>query len=318
MFWRHSIAKVGMLLMRSSVLVLVLHACSRQRADAARTETASSVVAARAPRAFADCMDTTVCPRMVELPGATYLMGSPPTEAGRYDDEAQRTVTVAPFAIGVYLVTRGQWKSFVAATDRKTIKAPCAYALRLNPTWEDPGFPQGDDHPVVCITWGEAHEYVDWLSARTGHVYRLPTEEEWEYAARAGTTTSYPWGETASHENANYGKDSCCSADTLGRDRWMFTSPVGSFPPNAFGLYDMQGNATEWIETCADSVEKVPRPKGASAGCAYRYGRGGVWGDRPQMLRSAAKNFAPTPDGDMTIQNYRSSGFGFRIARDVR
>jgi formylglycine-generating enzyme required for sulfatase activity len=168
----------------------------------------------------------------------------------------------------------------------------------------------------VCITWGETQDYVRWLSKKTGHNYRLPTDAEWEYAARAGSTTAFPWGPTASHAFANYGLDECCGPATSGRDRWENTSPVGSFPPNAFGLYDMHGNVFEWVDTCADKFENLPLAPGAT-GCTYRYARGGVYSDRPAVMRSAAKNLAPPPGDKMTIANYRSAGFGVRVARDL-
>jgi len=254
---------------------------------------------------------------MVVLPAGTFLMGSPTTEPGRFDDEGpQQRVTVRRVAVAKYLVTRGQWAAFTAETHRPVARAACAYAMTEHPTWQNPGFPQADDHPVVCITWGDAHDYADWLSRRTGNRYRLLTEEEWEYAARAGTTTAYPWGESASHESANYGRDSCCGPATTGRDRWQFTSPVGSFPPNAFGLYDMQGNVTEWVETCADSAERLPLPKNPT-GCTYRYARGGNYDEPPALARSAAKNLAPPPGAPMTITTYRSAAFGARVAREV-
>jgi formylglycine-generating enzyme required for sulfatase activity len=297
---------------------LAASACSRGRERAQSQDSTVGSPAAASFKRFADCADHTLCPEMTVLPSGSYVMGSPASEPGRFEDEPQSSVAVSGFAIGTYLVTRGQWRAFATATKRTTDStAVCAYAMRRNATWEDVGFPQTDEHPVVCITWPEAHEYARWLSIRTGHVYRLLTQEEWEYAARGGTTTAFPWGELASHERANYGKDSCCSPDTMGRDRWMFTSPVGSFAPNAFGLYDMQGNVFEWIETCADSLEVVPIPPGVT-GCSYRYARGGVYGDRPTLVRSAAKNFAPPPGDKMTIANYRSAGFGLRVARELK
>ena len=243
-------------------------------------------------------------------------MGSLKSEPGRFDDEDRHDVTVRAFAIAQSPVTRGQWAQFVQATKRATPQEPCAYAPARNPSWKDPGFPQDDSHPVVCITWDEAHEYAAWLSQRSGHHYRLPTNEEWEYAARAGTTTAFPWGPTASHAFANYGLNECCGPAVEGRDRWEYTSPVGSFPPNAFGLVDMNGNVFEWVENCADKFEKLPLPKNAK-GCTYRYARGGVYADRPEVMRSAAKNIAPPPDDTMTIDNYRSAGFGFRVVRDL-
>jgi formylglycine-generating enzyme required for sulfatase activity len=157
---------------------------------------------------------------------------------------------------------------------------------------------------------------VHWLSERTGHTYRLLTDAEWEYAARAGTTTAFPWGVQASHERANYGLDECCGPAVLGRDQWQYTSPVGSFPPNHFGLFDMHGNVFQWVEDCADADEHLSIPAGTT-GCAHRYARGGVYADRPAVMRSAAKNFAPAPDDTTSIENYRSAGFGLRVARTL-
>jgi formylglycine-generating enzyme required for sulfatase activity len=268
-----------------------------------------------APPTFKDCKDEHRCPLLVRLPGATFTMGSPKNEPGRADDEDQHQVAVKPFAIATTPVTRAQWARFVQATRRVAPKQPCAYAPTMNPTWDDPGFPQAGDHPVVCVTWDDAQAYVQWLSRRTGHHYRLPTDAEWEYAARGGTTTAYPWGDVASHEYANYGLDTCCGPAVDGRDQWQFTSPVGSFPPNPFGLFDMNGNVTQWVQTCADAFEKLPLRKDAKK-CTYRYGRGGVYADEPAQLRSAAKNYAP-PDDKIAIEDYRSAGFGFRVARDL-
>lgn len=277
---------------------------------AAKEVTKPSVVV----RTFRDCPSDSSCPTLIGLPGGAFLMGSPKTEPGRFDDEDQRKVTVKAFAIARTPVTRAQWAQFVSQTKRVTPHQPCAYAPARDPTWQDPGFPQGSDHPVVCVTWYDAQDYARWLSKLTGHHYRLPSDEEWEYAARGGTTTAYPWGASASHEFANYGLDDCCGPATKGRDKWEFTSPVGSFPPNPFGLVDMAGNVFEWVQTCADAFEKFPfRQNGR--GCTYRYARGGAYGERPAMMRSAAKNYAP-PDDKQSIRTYRSAGFGFRVARD--
>jgi formylglycine-generating enzyme required for sulfatase activity len=267
------------------------------------------------PPTLEDCPDEHRCPLLVRLPGATFTMGSPKDEPGRADDEGQHRVTVKPFAIAATPVTRIQWAQFVRATGRVAPKQPCAYAPSMHPSWDDPGFPQGDDHPVVCVTWDDAQAYVQWLSRSTGHRYRLPTDAEWEYAARGGTTTAYSWGAEASHEYANYGQDTCCGPAVKGRDKWEFTSPVGSFPPNPFGLFDMNGNVTQWVQTCADAFEKLPLRKDAKQ-CTYRYGRGGVYADEPAQLRSAAKNYAP-PDDKTAIEIYRSAGFGIRVARDL-
>ncbi|MEJ7681793.1 MAG: SUMF1/EgtB/PvdO family nonheme iron enzyme [Segetibacter sp.] len=128
------------------------------------------------------------------------------------------------------------------------------------------GFAQDSSHPVVCINWDDANDYVHWLSKKTGLGYRLLSEAEWEYAARAGTTTTFPWGAAASHEYANYGMDSTYTALKLGRDQWLGTSPVGSFPPNQFGLYDMNGNIMQWVKDCySNSYISLP-----TDGSAYK------------------------------------------------
>jgi formylglycine-generating enzyme required for sulfatase activity len=307
-----------MCLLRIALMSIAL-VLSNGEALAAAAPVSAGDGAARDPRGapptFKDCPDERRCPFLVRLPGATFTMGSPKNEPGRSDDEDQHRVTVKPFAIAATPVTRAQWARFVEATRRVVPKQPCAYAPSMNPSWDDPGFAQGDDHPVVCVTWDDAQAYVQWLSRRTGHRYRLPTDEEWEYAARGGTTTAFPWGDVASHEYANYGLDICCGPAVKGRDRWQFTSPVGSFPPNPFGLFDMSGNVTQWVQTCADAFEKLPLRKDARK-CTYRYARGGVYADEPAQLRSAAKNYAP-PDDKIPIEDYRSAGFGFRVARDL-
>jgi formylglycine-generating enzyme required for sulfatase activity len=303
---------------------LVLVGCRDQPRGASMVARPSravdTTVTAQAAQAFADCDDEKLCPIMVRLPAGSFLMGSAANERGRFDDEGpQRQVAIRPVAVGKHPVTRGQWAAFALATSRPVPQAECAYAMTLHPSWKDPGYPQGDDHPVVCITWQDARDYAAWLTERTGHHYRLLSESEWEYAARAGTTTAFPWGAAASHEFANYGRDSCCGPATVGKDRWQFTSPVGSFPPNAFGLYDMHGNVFEWVQDCHAGSYAGHTADGSSyetPKCKYRVGRGGVYGDRPAVMRSAARNFAPGP-GDMTIANYRSSGFGARVARDL-
>ncbi len=288
-------------------------------ATARRMEQAAVPPSAR--REFDDCSGAAWCPRVMVVPGGTFVMGSPLGEPGRFEDEGpQRRVTIRSFAVGKFPVTRRQWEAFAGSTHSPLPSSVCAYALKLNASWKDPGFPQSDDHPVVCVTWEEARDYSQWLSKRTGHKYRLLTEAEWEYAARGGTTTAFPWGNEASHEHANYGKDTCCAPEISGRDRWDFTSPVGSFPPNPFGLYDMHGNVFEWVEDCYANSYVDHSSDGSAyqpAQCRYRVARGGVYGDRPAVMRSAGRNYAPAEDDPMTIANYRSAGFGLRVARDL-
>jgi formylglycine-generating enzyme required for sulfatase activity len=286
---------------------------------------------------FHDCPE---CPEMLVIPSGTFQRGSPASEPGRYEEEGpQRIVNVRTFAAARYDVTRGQWASYVRATGRPTDKG-CDYSLlpketEANASWSNLGFEQDDTHPVVCVSWSDAHDYVLWLSQKSGHKYRLLTEAEWEYAARAGTTTPYPWGKTASHENANYGgEDHPGYGVASGRDKWVTTSPVGSFQPNAFGLYDMHGNVMQWVEDCfSNTYAGLPVDGSAfvvsapihvtgefasmngTNSCAYRMLRGGDWGDTPGMIRSASRNFAP-PEG-RSLDTYRSSGLGIRVARDL-
>ena len=287
---------------------------------------------------FRDCGD---CPEMVVIPAGSFVIGSPKSESGPYEDEEpQLKVTVRQFAAGKFVVTRGQWNAFASGTGtgRKT-SLGCAWTARSKQkadpkgSWSDLGFPQDDTHPVVCVTWNDAQDYVRWLSLRTHHQYRLLTEAEWEYAARAGTTTAYPWGSSGSHEYANYGAENWGGL-ALGRDRWFYTAPVGSFPPNAFGLYDMHGNVLQWVQDCfasdysnlpsdGSAYEAVAQLKTAgdfaymngTSSCSYRRLRGGDWGDPASMIRSAARNWAPPPD--WTLNDYRSGGAGFRVAMSL-
>jgi formylglycine-generating enzyme required for sulfatase activity len=270
---------------------------------------------ARAP--FQDCSE---CSTMIVIPAGDFTMGSPPAEPGHKTDEEPATkVRVKSFALAETDVTRGQWHAFIEATHRPD-GLGCAYSglpkgEAAQASWRHLGFTQGDDEPVVCISWNEAQAYVQWLSRRTGRAYRLPTEAEWEYAARAGTTSAYPWGDIASHDRANYGSETCCTPARGGADRWLNTSPVKSFPQNAYGLYDMIGNVWQWTQDCyVDTLAE--RPSSAAAvdrdTCQFRVARGGTWGDTPALIRSASRNYAPPPR--LVVTEYRSAGFGFRVA----
>lgn len=291
---------------------------------------------------FRDCPD---CPEMIMVAGGSLMMGSPENELGRYDPEGpQRSVTIRQFAVGKFDMTRGQWAAFAKATNRP-ISGGCAWSgmpgddkpWELNPaaSWDHLGFPQDDNYPVVCVTWYDAQDYVKWLRQKTGGNYRLLTESEWEYAARAGTATPYPWGPGIGHENANYGKDTCCSGLVSGKVQWEFTSPVGSFLPNDFGLYEMHGNVLQYVEDCLSSTysglptdgsaykaevalegpQLFPGNLTGTSSCAYRIVRGGDYGNPPNMIRSASRNYAPGPGA--TLQQYRSGGVDFRVAKTL-
>jgi len=299
--------------------------------------TADTVVAAKPGAAFRDCPD---CPEMVSLPSGDFVMGAPQDEPGVGAGETpQRRVSVGGFAMGKYDVTRDQWAAFVTATGRPTTGG-CAWASKTghrpdpNVSWRNVEFPQAGDHPVVCITFEDAEAYARWLSRVTGRRYRLPTEAEWEYAARAGSTTPHYWGAEASHERANYGQETCCAGLATGRDRWVQTSPVGAFPPNAFGLHDMHGNVMQWVQDCLHNYSDAPRDGSAyvtpgplkpgpmvrqqlvgTDACAYRMLRGGDWGNPPRMIRAASRNYAPAPGS--TLEVYKSGGLGLRVVRSL-
>ncbi|CAA6800368.1 MAG: Formylglycine-generating enzyme, required for sulfatase activity, contains SUMF1/FGE domain [uncultured Thiotrichaceae bacterium] len=166
------------------------------------------------------------------------------------------------------------------------------------------------DRPAINVSWEDAQAYVWWLSQKTGQQCRLPSEAEWEYAARAGTETAYHWGDTASHEFANYGKDECCDGLVEGKDQWLNTAPVGQFKANAFGLHDMSGNVFEWVQDCYhDNYQQAPNDGSAQeVRCdedRIRVLRGGSWLHGPVFLRSAGR-----------VRNYpvfRINDVGFRL-----
>ena len=247
---------------------------------------------------FRDCE---VCPVMVVLPAGKFIMGSPEDERKRDDDEGpQHLVTIPqPFAVGKYEVTVEQYAEFVRETKHST--GYCGNDSDHG-SWRDPsGLKQTDNHPVVCVSWDDASEYVYWLSVKTGHEYRLLTEAEWEYAARAGTTTAYHFGRMVLANMAQYASNG--------------TAAVGSFPDNAFGLHDMHGNVWEWVEDCWHG-DYTGAPTDGSAwisGCDDdddpRVLRGGSWDVGPQFLRSA--------DRGRYSASYRSLNFGFRVARTL-
>ena len=285
-----------------------------------------------------DCPD---CPEMVVIPAGKFRMGAPDSEKDRSPLEGPvHEVSIDSFAAGRFDVTRGEWSKFVRATKRPT-RVGCAYTGRpvdfIDPKgrWSSLGFEQTDRDPVVCITWRDAKDYAAWLSKRTGEHYRLLTEAEWEYAARAGSTSAYPWDDRLDHGRANYGPETGYGKGVAkGRDRWVYTSPVGAFPANAFGLFDMNGNVLQFVEDClALSYEETPSDGSAytrnvelqpsadfadlkgSHSCDYRILRGGDWADPPGQLRSAFRNFGPPPP--FKLESFASGGVGFRVARDL-
>ena len=232
---------------------------------------------------------------MVAIPEGTFTMGSPPNEKDSYDDERpQQKVNVPTFFIGKYPITQAQWRAIASRTDLKVDpSAPLRVNLDLNPAnFKDR--PDSDRRPVEQVNWYDAIEFCARLSKLTRREYRLPSEAEWEYACRAGTTTPFYFGETITGELANYNAGSTYAEEAKGEHRGE-TTPVGQFPPNAFGLYDMHGNVWEWCaDTWHDNYDGAPTDGSVwtENGNDNRSPmRGGSWGSIPDICRSAFRNY---------------------------
>ncbi|MYD95036.1 MAG: SUMF1/EgtB/PvdO family nonheme iron enzyme [Chloroflexi bacterium] len=239
---------------------------------------------------FRDCDE---CPEMVVVPAGSFMMGSPDSEEARrsYEGPVHRVTIPAPLAVGKHEVTFAEWDACHAD-----------FGCSRDPGDNRWGF---GDRPVINVSWDDAQEYVSWLSWETGKRYRLLSESEWEYAARAGSQTQYAWGDEIDRNRAN------CSGcgSRWGNSR---TAPVGSFPPNTFGLHDMHGNVSEWVEDCWNNSYVGAPSDGAAwtrGNCDRRMGRGGSWLNKPGDLRSAFRNIYSPGDG----YNY----IGFRVARTL-
>ena len=240
----------------------------------------------RSGRLFRDCDG---CPEMVVVPSGRFRMGSPASERGRDDNEGpQHRVMLRSFALGATEVTFDEWEACVRDSG-------CGGYRPRDQRWGRGA------RPVINVSWEDAQAYVRWLSRAIGESYRLPSEAEWEYAARAGTTTPFRTGATLSPDQANYG-----------RNRGQ-TTPVGTFVPNAFGLYDVHGNVWEWVEDCwHNSYRRAPNDGVAwtvGGDCGRRVLRGGSWNNSPRYQRSAERYGRTT--------EYRLHDAGFRVARTL-
>jgi formylglycine-generating enzyme required for sulfatase activity len=279
---------------------------------------------------FKDCEN---CPEMVVLPAGSFVMGSPDGEQGRAPDESpQHVVTIAhPFAAGKFEITVDQFTAF--ANDTKyDAGGKCLTledgksSIKDGRSWRDPGYPQSGSHPVACVSWNDARAYLSWLSKKTGKDYRLLTEAEWEYAARATTThgsgSRYSFGDDDS-QICRYGNvaDRTARQTITGASGWTvfpcsdgyaYAAPVGIFAANAFELYDLLGNVWEWTQDCYNSTYSGAPSDGAawtSGDCEHRVIRGGMWGSNPASVRSA-RRFK-----DQIASH--SQDIGFRVARSV-
>ena len=261
--------------------------------DAQNNKASKTCVVALASRPvgkrFRDCAE---CPEMVVLPAGTFRMGAPRSESGSESDErpVHEVTIAAPFAVGVYEVTFAEWDACAAAGGCDGRRPG------------DAGWGRGR-RPVIQVSWEDAQSYVQWLSRKTQKQYRLLSESEWEYAARAGTDTAYSWGDEIDVNRANCAG---CGSQWDSRE----TAPVGSFQANDWGLHDMHGNAREWVEDCWNrSYSGAPADGSAwlSGNCSRRVLRGGSWYGKPSFLRAADRYWGTT--------GIRSSGDGFRVAR---
>jgi formylglycine-generating enzyme required for sulfatase activity len=249
------------------------------------------------------------CPEMVVLPRGNFIMGS---TDGQDDEKPPHPVSIGyDLAVGKFEVTRAEFAAFVSDTGHKT-DGGCFtwdgkdWKQREDKSWRDPGFVQTARDPITCVNWNDALAYVSWLAGKTKQKYRLLSEAEWEYAARAGSTKAYAWGDSIGKNLANC--DGCGSA-------WdnKQTAPAGSFAANAFGLHDMHGNVWEWVQDCyAETYRDAPEDgtsiKDMSADC-HRVLRGGSWNLFPRFLRAAFRSRNSTGD--------RDGDLGFRVGRTL-
>lgn len=282
------------------------------------------VGAANAQTTFRDCAD---CPEMVVIPAGTFTMGAPDDEPDRqrWDGPRTKVVIAAPFALGKYEVTQAQFAAFAAETKRP-IGGNCRTftgTWNADPAahWRKVNFPQTGNHPVVCVEWYDALAYVEWLNTKGGHSYYLPSEAEFEYANRAGSSAIFPWGTNRA--------EICTYANVADRrvkvrfpsveahacdDGYEFSAPVGSFPANAFGLHDTFGNVWEWVFDCWSFdhtlSDGTAKPVTTGEHCYKRMIKGTGYESVARYARSAAR-------GRDDIPEFRNAVIGFRVAARV-
>jgi formylglycine-generating enzyme required for sulfatase activity len=242
------------------------------------------------------CLD---CPEMVVIPAGSFILGSPSDEEGRsyLNAEPQRKVTIGrPFAIGKFEVTFGEWDACIAAS-------------RCHRRPNDWGWGRGKQ-PVIGVSWDEITEqYLPWLSRKTGKAYRLPSEAEWEYAARAGSTTPFWWGSSISTDQANYNGNFTYGGGPKGEYRQK-PMPVDSFAPNLWGLYNVHGNVGEWVQDCWSDIGALSDGSASLTGaCNWRVNRGGSFDNTPSYLRSGGRW--------VLSAGLSSPSLGFRLARTL-
>jgi formylglycine-generating enzyme required for sulfatase activity len=271
---------------------------------------------------FRDCP---TCPLMKALAPGQFQQGAAAGQADASPLEMPRhTVRIPyPLGMGVYEITLGEFREFSAATAHRS--AGCQMyngkwqdSSELN--WNNVGFTQTSLHPVACVSWRDAREFAAWLSKKTGQKYRLPTESEWEYAARAGLADPRPWKDNLAGACADANvADQSAAQQYPGwkvnpcNDGYVYTAPVGSFQPNAFGLYDMLGNVFEWVQDCWHPDYRGAPANGSAwltqGDCTQHNLRGGSWFTSPTLVSTSARN--------RFEETYRSNSIGFRLVREI-
>lgn len=309
-----------------------LSGCSSQ-SSLAKSPVASAVVTNNALPPGIEFAENSIGMRLVRLPAGEFLMGAADNDTeARPDEKPQHLVSIKqPFDFGMYEVTVGQFRKFVEVTNFKTLAEedggayaydPASQRLSLNhdSSWKYTGFEQTDDHPVINLCWHDAVAFCEWLSRTEGQTYRLPTEAEWEYACRAGTTT--PWSTGADFDSVQ-GSGNICDASLRAAypfakwtvewsDGYTFTAPVGRFQPNAFGLYDMHGNVFEWCSDewlLQDYAGKLIDDPDEKSEKGSRIVRGGSFLSLTTFTRSA--------DRVGLVDTMRNCIVGFRVVREI-
>jgi formylglycine-generating enzyme required for sulfatase activity len=266
--------------------------------------------------------DCPTCPIMTVLPSGRFKQGSASGSGALSFEQPQHPVSIAyAFAISPHEITVGDFREFIVATGHDMQGCDTydgKWQHQLNASWKDPGFAQGTTHPVTCASWNDAIAYAQWLSAKSGHRYRLPSASEWEYAARAGTDAVHPWNSSgAACAEANVADQSAARRypgwDVFAcDDGYVNTAPVGSFSANAFGLSDMLGNVFEWTQDCwHEDYSGAPTDGSArtDGDCNQRELRGGSWFSSPSYVTVSYRNHFAA--------DYRASSVGFRLVRDI-
>ena len=257
---------------------------------------------------------------MIVVPAGSMKIGAPYAEGGDDEGPVHDVFISKPFAIGKYEVTKFEFAMFVEDS-KFSLDFSCRFLAKVGweegVSWRFPGFEQTNRDPVVCINWHDAKAYVAWLSRKSGQAYRLPSEAEWEYAARAGGAGRYFYGDSPDLL-CRYGNGVDASSEFKWQNKTCKdgyaarTAPVGSYLPNDFGLHDTIGNVWEWVEDCwNDSYHGAPIDGSSwtTGDCSSRGTRGGSWLNDPRFLRSAHRN--------RLFRLYRKYNTGFRVAREI-